>query len=267
MAAGNTFVLKSSEKSPLAVAAYGDLLNEAGFPPGVINIVSGAGPVGALLANHMDIAKIAFTGSALAGRKVMEAAAKSNLKKVTLELGGKSPALIFDDAHLENAVQHTSISFLMNSGQICFASTRVLVQEGIAPQYIEAVKKSFQSAAKKMGDPSLKDTAFGPLADQKQFESVMGFLRGAQEEGIQVLVGGERKGDKGAFVLPTVLLNPGLKSKVYTDEIFGPIIVVKTFKDEAEAIKLANDTTYGLGCKFVSPSLELTVPSALSNIS
>lgn len=249
MAAGNTFVLKTSEKAPLSAAAYGDLLNEAGFPPGVINILTGAGPTGAVLASHMDVEKIAFTGSSQAGRKVMEAAAKSNLKHVSLELGGKSPALIFDDAHLENAVKHTSISFLMNSGQICFASTRVLVQEGIAPKYIEAVKKSFQNAEKMMGDPSLKETAFGPLADQKQFERVMGFLRDAQQAGVQVLVGGERKGDKGAFVQPTVFLNPDLKSRVYTEEIFGPVISVSTFKDEAEAIKLANDTTYGLGCK------------------
>lgn len=262
MAAGNTFVLKSSEKSPLSLAAYGELFNEAGFPSGVINILTGAGPVGALLASHMDIAKIAFTGSSAAGRKVMEAASKSNLKAVTLELGGKSPALIFDDAHLENAVQHTSISFLMNSGQICFASTRILVQEGIAPKYIDAVKKSFEGAAKKMGDPSLKETAFGPLADQKQFASVMGFLKSAQEEGIQVLVGGERMGDKGAFVLPTVLLNPGLQSKVYTDEIFGPVITVKTFKDEEEAIKLANDTTYGLGCKYTTAVPCINSPDA-----
>lgn len=267
MAAGNTFVLKSSEKSPLSIAAYGDLLNEAGFPQGVINIITGEGPVGAQLANHMDIAKIAFTGSAQAGRKVMEAAAKSNLKAVTLELGGKSPALIFDDAQLENAVQHTSISFLMNSGQICFASTRILVQEGIAPRYIEAVKKSFEGAAKKMGDPSLKETAFGPLADQKQFSRVMEFIRGAQEEGIQVLVGGERMGDKGAFVLPTVLVNPDLKSKVYTDEIFGPVITVKTFKDEAEGIKLANDTTYGLGCKFIFTGPRIVCLKHASNFS
>ena len=118
MAAGNTFILKSSEKSPIAACQYGDLLNEAGFPPGVINIVTGAGPVGSLLASHMQIAKIAFTGSAPAGRAVMAAAAKSNLKHVSLELGGKSPALIFDDAELDNAVEHTSMSFLRNSGQV-----------------------------------------------------------------------------------------------------------------------------------------------------
>lgn len=255
MATGNTFILKSSEKSPLALAAYGDLINEAGFPPGVINVVTGAGPVGSMLASHMQIAKIAFTGSAVAGRAVMSAAAKSNLKHVSLELGGKSPALIFDDADLDNAVEHSSVSFLRNSGQICFASSRVLVQEGIAPKFIEAIKVAFENADKKMGDPSLEDTAFGPLADKKQFERVMGFLNDGKAEGIEYLTGGGRKGDKGTFVTPTVILNPGLKSKVYTDEIFGPVIAVRTFKTEEEAIELANDTTYGLGCK-----LYLTTP-------
>lgn len=250
LAAGNTFVFKPSEKSPLGAAAYGDLIKEAGFPPGVINVVIGAGPVGAVLASHMDIAKIAFTGSAAGGRAVQIAAAKSNMKHVSLELGGKSPALIFDDADLDNAVLHNSDSFLRNSGQVCFASSRVLVQEGIAPKFIEGVKKAFENAAKKMGDSSVADTAFGPLADKKQFERVMGFLQDGKAEGIQVLTGGERLGDKGAFVQPTVLLNPDVKSRVYTDEIFGPVISVRTFKTEEEAINLANDTTYGLGCKF-----------------
>jgi aldehyde dehydrogenase (NAD+) len=158
----------------------------------------------------MNIDKIAFTGSAVAGRAVMAAAAKSNLKHVSLELGGKSPALIFDDADLENAVEHSSTSFLRNSGQICFAASRVLVQEGIAGKFIEAIKTAFEGAAQKMGDPSLEDTAFGPLADKKQFERVMSFLDGAKAEGVQVLVGGERKGDKGTFVSLEVLeLPPG----------------------------------------------------------
>ncbi|KAK0857495.1 hypothetical protein LTS02_010149 [Friedmanniomyces endolithicus] len=248
MATGNSFILKSSEKSPLALAAYGDLINEAGFPPGVINIYvilrevcrwwstkyfRYASP------SHMKIAKIAFTGSATAGRAVMAAAAKSNLKHVSLELGGKSPALVFDDADLDNVVEHTSVSFLRNSGQICFASSRVLVQEGIASKYIEAIKTAFENADKKMGDPSLEDTAFGPLADKAQFERVMGFLNDGKAEGVQFLAGGARKGDKGTFVQPT--------SKVYTDEIFGPVISVKTFKTEEEALEMANDTTYGLG--------------------
>jgi aldehyde dehydrogenase (NAD+) len=249
LAAGNTFILKTSEKSPLGAAYYGDLIREAGFPPGVINILAGAGPVGAMLASHMEIAKVAFTGSANAGRAVCVAAAKSNLKHVSLELGGKSPALIFEDADIGNAVTHNATGFLRNSGQICFAATRVLVQESIAPKFIEGVKKAFEEAAKKMGDPALSGTAFGPLADKKQFERVMGFLNDGKKEGVQVLVGGERMGDKGTFVLPTILLNPDSKSKVYRDEIFGPVITLKTFKTEEEAIQLANDTTYGLGCK------------------
>ena len=197
----------------------------------------------------MDIGKIAFTGSALAGRAVLAASAKSNMKVVTLELGGKSPAIIFNDADLDNAVEHTSNSFLRNSGQICHAGSRVLVQEGIADKYIEAVKNAFEGAAKKMGDPSLDDTAFGPLADKKQFDRVMGFLQSAKDEGIQILTGGDRQGEAGTYVKPTILLNPGLKSKVYTDEIFGPVISVRTFKTEEEALKLANDTSYGLGCE------------------
>jgi aldehyde dehydrogenase (NAD+) len=247
MAAGNTFILKSSEKSPISLAQYGDLINEAGFPPGVINVVTGDGKTGALLAGHMDIAKIAFTGSAAAGRQVQIAAAKSNLKRVTLELGGKSPALVFDDADIPNAVFHSSESFLRNSGQICFAASRVLVQEGIAPEFIKAVKLAFEKAAESMGDPSLDETKFGPLADKKQFDRVMGFLEEAKSQGIEIGAGGGRKGDKGTFVQPTVLVNPDLKSRVYTDEIFGPVISVRTFKDEEEAIRLANDTQYGLG--------------------
>lgn len=159
------------------------------------------------------------------------------------------PALIFDDAEVDNAVANTADGFLRNSGQVCFASSRVLVQEGIADQYVEKVKQAMANAEKKMGDPTDPKTAYGPLADKKQFDRVMGFLQGAREEGVQVLVGGERQGTKGTFVQPTVFLNPDLKSKVYTDEIFGPVISVTTFKDEAEAIKLANDTTYGLGCR------------------
>ena len=164
------------------------------------------------------------------------------------------PALVFEDAELDNAVEHTSTSFLRNSGQICFASSRVLIQESIADKYIEKVKASMEAAEKKMGDPSKAETVYGPLADKKQFDRVMSFIQGAKDEGTQILTGGERQGDKGTFVKPTVFLNPDLKSKVYTDEIFGPAITIRTFKDEEEAVKLANDTTYGLGCKSSPPS-------------
>lgn len=195
----------------------------------------------------MSIAKIAFTGSEAGGRAVMGAAAKSNLKIVSLELGGKSPALIFDDADIDNAVTNNSINFLRNSGQICFAASRVLVQEGIAQEFIKAVKTAFENAAEKMGDPAVDETIFGPLADKKQFDRVMEFLAEGKKQGVEFIAGGERKGDKGTYVLPTIMLNPDVKSRVYTDEIFGPVISIRTFKTEDEAIELANNTSYGLG--------------------
>ncbi|RSL89369.1 hypothetical protein CEP52_014931 [Fusarium oligoseptatum] len=247
MAAGNTFIIKSSEKSPISLAQYGDLVHEAGFPPGVINILAGDGTVGNLLASHKGIAAISFTGSSAVGRAVQVAAAKSNLKRVTLELGGKSPAIIFNDADIPNAVSNTSQTFLRNSGQICSSASRVFVQESIAPEYIRKIKVAFEEAAKKMGDPAAAETMYGPLADMKQLDRVMAFISEARAEGTEVLAGGERKGNKGAFVQPTVLLNPPLDSRVFTEEIFGPVINVRTFKDEDEVVKLANDTSYGLG--------------------
>lgn len=253
MAAGNTFVLKSSEKSPISLAQYGALIQSAKFPPGVINILTGDGKVGALLSGHMEIAKIAFTGSTAAGRHVQVAAAKSNLKKVTLELGGKSPALVFEDADLPNAVTHCCDGFLRNSGQICFASSRVLVHTSIAIEFMKAIQVAFEDAALRMGDPRLPTTDFGPLADQMHFNSVLDFLKQGKQEGIEVLVGGERRGTEGTFVQPTVLLGPDRSSKLWKDEIFGPVLVIKTFKTEEEAIELANDTPYGLGCKCQLP--------------
>jgi aldehyde dehydrogenase (NAD+) len=162
------------------------LFKEAGFPPCVVNLVSGAGKTGALLASHRDIAKISFTGSVGAGRQVQIAAAKSNLKQVSLELGGKSPSIIFNDAHLENAVGHNSQGFLINSGQICVAASRILVQSGIAPKFVEALKGAFIKFGGAMADPALESTFLGPLADKKQFDRVMGFLQDAKKDGIEM---------------------------------------------------------------------------------
>ncbi|RAK86387.1 aldehyde dehydrogenase [Aspergillus costaricaensis CBS 115574] len=247
MAAGNTFVLKSSEKSPISLAQYGALIQRAGFPAGVINILTGDGKIGALLSSHMEISKIAFTGSTAAGRAVQIAAANSNLKKVTLELGGKSPALVFDDADVPNAVIHCCDGFLRNSGQICFASSRVLVHANIAVKFMKKLRTAFEEAAQRMGDPQLLGTDFGPLADQLHFNHVMELLHHGEQEGLEALVGGEQQGTKGLFVQPTVLLGPDRNSKLWKEEIFGPVIVLKTFRTEEEAIELANDTPYGLG--------------------
>ena len=246
-AGGNTFVFKASEKSPLGAIAQGELMKEAGFPPGVINIVSGAGKTGALLASHMKIYKISFTGSIASGRKVADAANKSNLKPVTLELGGKSPAIIFNDADIPNALAMNSQGFLANSGQICAACSRTLVQEKIAPEFIKGLKQKFEEMSKVMGDTMDPNTALGPLADKAQYDRVMNFLEnGKKSSNAEVITGGVRKGEKGCFIEPTIFLNPDAKSDIYTDEIFGPVLSIKTFKTEEEAIEMANDTTYGL---------------------
>lgn len=237
----------------------GQLFKEAGFPPGVVNLVSGGGKTGSLLAAHMDIDKISFTGSANSGRLVQVAAAKSNLKHVSLELGGKSPAIIFNDADIDNAVIHNSHGFLINSGQVCFAGSRILVQHDVAPKFIEALRVAYLQMSDKMDDPALDGTVFGPLADRAQFERVMGYLEGAKQDGIEVLTGGTRKGDHGQFVEPTILMNPDVNNRVYTEEIFGPVVTVKTFQTEEEAIKLANNTTYGLGGEFNLNALKFSI--------
>lgn len=247
VAAGNTFIFKASEKSPLGAIALGNYIKEAGFPAGVINIISGAGLTGSLIASHMNIWKISFTGSTASGRAVLAAATKSNLKIVTLELGGKSPAIIFNDADLENALTMNSRGFLLNAGQICAACSRTLVQEGIAPKFLEGLQKKFEELSRLMGDPANPETYIGPVADKIQFDRVSSFLEsGKKSPTAKILFGGTRRGSTGYFIEPTVFVNPDVDDEVYKEEIFGPILSVKTFKTEEEAIEMANATSYGL---------------------
>lgn len=246
---GNTFVHKSSERSPLSAIYLGKLVKEAGFPPGVINLLSGGGATGALLASHMGIAKIAFTGSTAAGRKVQVAAAQSNLKHVTLELGGKSASIVFEDANIENAIKHNSQNFLINNSQACSAASRLFVHESIAPTFIEGLKQAWMGLTHALGEPADDKTFLGPMVDKAQAERVNEYIAGAKADGIEVLVGGEEQKRAGHYVTPTLLLNPGLESRVYKEEIFGPVLVVRTFKTEEEVIELANDTSYGLSGK------------------
>jgi aldehyde dehydrogenase (NAD+) len=269
------FIFKTSEKSPLGALALGKLVVKAGFPPGVINFVSGAGKTGQLLSQHMQISKISFTGSAMVGRKIQEASSKSNLKRVTLELGGKSASLVFNDADLENAVvQYVFMSsfhccclsaaaftlpayllltsfrasqgFLLNSGQVCAAASRLFVQDGIAPKFLEALKARFEGiSAGATGNPLDASTFLGPVADKIQYDRVMKFIEQGKKDA-KVVTGGGRHGDRGNFIEPTIFLDPPTDSKIYTDEIFGPVLVFKTFRSEEEGIELANDTSYGL---------------------
>ncbi|PVH95800.1 aldehyde dehydrogenase [Periconia macrospinosa] len=246
LATGNCFILKPSEKTPLSSLALGTLIKEAGFPPGVFQILSGDGSTGALLASHMRIRKVSFTGSIPTGKKIQEMAAKSNLKRVTLELGGKSPAVVFDDCNLENAVTWTANAITANTGQVCFAASRVYVQEGIYDQFIQKYKEAMQAKAKEVGDPNEDGVSIGPLIDEGQFKRVQGFIeRGQQGQG-KLLVGGQRIGDKGYYLEPTVFTDVDVNSEIHCQEIFGPVSVVRSFKTEEEIIKLSNDTNFGL---------------------
>ncbi|KAH8651837.1 Aldehyde/histidinol dehydrogenase [Tricladium varicosporioides] len=235
LATGNCFILKPSEKTPFASLALGPLIVEAGFPPGVFQVLSGDGMTGSLISSHMRIRK-----------RIQEAAAKSNLKRVTLELGGKSPAVVFDDANLDNAVTWLSNAITANTGQVCFAATRVYVQEGIYDKFVAGYKKALQEKAKTIGDPEDDSTVMGPLIDKAQFDRVSGFIeRGKNGQGT-LLTGGSRVGDKGFFIEPTVFENVKADAEIITQEIFGPVAVLNSFKTEEEIIEKSNNTNFGL---------------------
>ncbi|KAH7022044.1 aldehyde dehydrogenase domain-containing protein [Ilyonectria destructans] len=246
LAAGNTVIFKPSEKSPLGTLALAPLYAEAGFPPGVVQFVTGARETGALLSSHLGISKISFTGSIAGGLAVQDAASRSNLKRVTLELGGKSAAVVFSDADFDNAVAGVAEGFLANSGQICVAASRVLVEESIAEKFFAAIKSVFEAASAAMGGSPLEMTTnHGPVVDKLQFDRIMSYIEKGKASA-QLLVGGKRKGTVGCFIEPTIFVNPEPNSPVWCEEIFGPVLTVKTFKSEDEAVALANNTAYGL---------------------
>jgi aldehyde dehydrogenase (NAD+) len=245
LATGNTVVLKTAEQTPLSALRIGELLIEAGFPPGVVNILSGYGPTaGAAISHHMDIDKVAFTGSTEVGHLIMEAAAKSNLKRVTLELGGKSPNIIFADADLNAAVAGSHDALFFNQGQCCCAGSRVFVEESC---YDEFVARSVERASDRVvGDPFDDKTEQGPQVDNEQFHKVMSYIESGMREGAQLLCGGSQVGDKGYFIQPTVFADVRDDMKIAQEEIFGPVMSIIKFKDINEVIERANQTIYGL---------------------
>jgi len=244
---GNTIVIKASEKAPLAPIIVAKCCEEIGLPKGVFNLINGFGrPTGEALAKHMDVRKISFTGSTLTGRAIKKAAAESNLKKVSLELGGKSPLVVFPDADLSKAVPAAAVSILMNSGQACIASSRVYVHADIADHFTEAMKSAMEEMGKS-GDPLTSTTAMrGPQVDKLQFNRVMDFLTYAKENNLEVLTGGDRERDTGFYIAPTIISNAPEDSRVMKEEIFGPVVCINTFTDEEEVLNRANDTEYGL---------------------
>ncbi|KAH8816439.1 aldehyde dehydrogenase domain-containing protein [Xylogone sp. PMI_703] len=245
LATGNTIVMKTAEQTPLSALVFAQYVVEAGFPPGVFNILSGFGKIaGAALSAHMDVDKVAFTGSTVVGRQIMKAAAGSNLKKVTLELGGKSPNIVFNDADIENAISWVNFGIFFNHGQCCCAGSRIYVQEGIYDKFVAAFKD--RATKNKVGDPFAADTFQGPQISQVQYDRIMGYIQEGKKEGATVVTGGERLGNKGYFIQPTIFSDVTENMKIMQEEIFGPVCSIAKFKDEEEVIKVANGTTYGL---------------------
>ncbi len=245
LTAGCTVVLKPAEETPLSALRLAQLCLDAGLPPGVLNLLTGFGEsCGAPLAAHRGVDKVAFTGSTEVGKLIVKAAS-SDLKKVSLELGGKSPNIVLDDADLDVAIPGASSAIFFNHGQCCCAGSRLFVQE----KRYERVLEGVSSAAKKIRlgpglDPS---SEMGPLVSKVQFERVTGFLQSGKEEGARTIVGGRRHGDTGYFVEPTVLDGTRETMRVYQEEIFGPVVTVMPFKEvDDDLIRRANDTVYGL---------------------
>ncbi|GMQ10251.1 hypothetical protein CsSME_00053326 [Camellia sinensis var. sinensis] len=245
LACGNTIVLKTAEQTPLTALYVAKLFHEAGLPPGVLNIVSGFGPTaGAALASHMDVDKLAFTGSTDTGKIVLELAAKSNLKPVTLELGGKSPFIICEDADIDNAVELAHFALFFNQGQCCCAGSRTFVHERIYDEFLEKAKA--RAMKRVVGDPFKKGVEQGPQIDSEQFEKVLRYIRSGIESNATLECGGGRLGSKGFYIQPTVFSNVQDDMLIAQDEIFGPVQSILKFNDIGDVIKRANTTRYGL---------------------
>ncbi|KAL7836489.1 hypothetical protein AOLI_G00277730 [Acnodon oligacanthus] len=245
LATGNTIVMKVAEQTPLTALYVASLIKEVGFPPGVVNIIAGMGPTaGAAISSHMDIDKIAFTGSTEVGHLIQQASGSSNLKKVTLELGGKSPNIVLSDANMEEAVEQAHTAIFFNQGQCCCAGSRTYVQESI---YNEFVERSVERAKKRVvGDPFNLKTEHGPQVDDEQFQKILGYISSGKKEGARLMCGGGVAADRGYFIQPTIFGEVQDDMKIAREEIFGPVMQILKFKSLEEVIERANDTKYGL---------------------
>ncbi|CAH1724574.1 unnamed protein product [Aphis gossypii] len=258
LATGCTIVLKPAEQTPLTALHVAALSKEAGFPDGVINVVPGYGPTaGKAIACHQDINKVAFTGSTEVGKLIMEEAAKSNLKRVSLELGGKSPLVIFDDFNVDEAAKIAHDAIFANMGQNCCAGSRTFVQEGIYENFVE--KAANLASQKKVGDQFDVDTQVGPLVNEEQYNKVLSMIESGKAEGAKVEAGGSKVGDTGYFVYPTVFSNVTDNMKIAREEIFGPVQQIIKFKTLDEVIKRANDTKYGLAAGVLTNNLDIAM--------
>jgi acyl-CoA reductase-like NAD-dependent aldehyde dehydrogenase len=247
LAAGNTVVIKPSEFTSASALEFMKLVEEAGFPPGVVNVVTGFAEVGAALVEHPLVAKVAFTGSDATGQRVYEAAARG-LKRVSLELGGKSPNIVFDDADLDNAIKGVISGIFAATGQTCIAGSRLLVQQRIHDAFLERLVAFARTA--KMGNPMHADTQIGPVTNRPQFEKILKYIDIAKGDGATAVLGGGRASrpecGNGWFVEPTIFEGVRNSMRIAQEEVFGPVLAVIPFKDEDEAIAIGNDVVYGL---------------------
>lgn len=245
LAAGCTVVMKVAEQTPLTALRVAELAMEAGFPPGVINILTGFGPAaGAPLAKHHQVDKVAFTGSTEVGHLIMKYAAESNLKRVTLELGGKSPNIVFADTDVDAAVDGAFFALFFNQGQCCCAGSRLYVEERLHDEFVDKLKA--KAKARPVGDPFARETQQGPQVDKEQFTKVMGYIEAGKSEGARLETGGGRVGSKGYFIEPTVFTGVQEDMKIAREEIFGPVLAVAKFKDLDDVVQRANRSVYGL---------------------
>ncbi|MGF6756014.1 aldehyde dehydrogenase family protein [Paraburkholderia sp. GAS42] len=244
LACGCTMIVKPAEITPLSALRIGELALEAGVPPGVLNIVTGKGRVvGDALVAHPGIDKVTFTGSPSVGRGILQGAA-SNFKRVTLELGGKSANVIFDDANIDNAVRAAASGIFFNTGQVCSAGSRILAHRNVYDEVVERLAARAKSI--RVGDPTERETTMGPLVSATQMKTVLDYVDVGKKEGASLVTGGARIGERGFFVEPTVFANVEHEMRISQEEIFGPVASVIRFNDEADAIRIANGTLYSL---------------------
>ncbi|KAJ6882160.1 betaine aldehyde dehydrogenase 1 [Populus alba x Populus x berolinensis] len=252
LAAGCTAILKPSELASVTCLELGEVCREVGLPPGVLNILTGLGTeAGAPLASHPHVDKVAFTGSTATGSRIMASAAQM-VKPVSMELGGKSPIIVFEDVDLDKAAEWTLFGCFWTNGQICSATSRLLVHESIASEFLDRLVKWTKKI--KISDPFEEGCRLGPLVSGEQYDKILKFIATAKSEGATILSGGDRPKhlNKGFFVEPTIIIDVTTSMQIWREEVFGPVLCVKTFSTEDEAIDLANDTHYGLGAAVIS---------------
>jgi aldehyde dehydrogenase (NAD+) len=244
LACGNTIVLKPAEQTPLSALRLGEICQEAGLPDGVLNIVTGYGPTaGAALAEHMDVDKIAFTGGSATGRIIMQAASK-NLKRISLELGGKSPNIVFADSDVDSAVDGAMTGIFFNQGEVCCAGSRLFIEKSIHEEFID--KLSNKAANMRVGNPEDTGTQMGAQVSKEQFDKILGYIETGKQEGAKLVTGGERCGERGYFIKPTIFDAVDNNMRIAKEEIFGPVVSAITFDDVSEVVKQGNLSIYGL---------------------